>query len=236
MNIEVFVSTSAEMLKTILAQSGAVLYSSVETLCPGSLYILGLNPGGKTGQTIAECLQSLPRFRGNEYLDEDWSSDKRSYPKGGHPLQRHLAHLIGELGQDLRGICASNLIFTRSSDQYGADYLQNAGVCWPVHELILSIVRPSVLLVFGNGDISPYAYLRQRHFDSHRIVPEETKEDAQFRNWQCKAFRTTVGSISFLVLGLPHLSRYTIEGRPKVLKWIKEILPQQGTPSQKPAA
>lgn len=102
MTISAFITASKKHLIPILNQSGAVLYSAASTLAPGPYYILGLNAGGASGPTIRRCLDELPQYSQNAYLDEDWSSDRRIYPPGAHPLQRHLAMLAQDLGQDLR--------------------------------------------------------------------------------------------------------------------------------------
>jgi len=220
---EQFIAEARRHLSPILGESGGLMYSSFATLTPGRFYILGLNPGGAlgSGDTIAQCLDGLPEYKDNAYLDENWSSDSRHYDAGGHPLQRHLFLLMQALGEDLRRVCAANLIFTRSPNQYGADYPDRGHVCWPVHQMILNVVRPSVIIAFGNGGISPYAFLALKHQEMLG-TPEEATHPAQYRTWQCKAFQTRIEDTDILVLGLPHLSRYTIEGRPEVLKWIKE--------------
>ena len=222
--IDQFIVQARYHLSPILGERGAILYSSFLTLSPGRFYILGLNPGGApgSGDTIAQCLNGLSRYKGNAYIDEDWSSDSRHYGVGEHPLQRQLRMLMQELGEDLRHVCALNLIFTRSPDQYGADYPERGHLCWPVHQMILNIVRPNVIIAFGNGNISPYAFLALKHQETWGEEPDETKFAAQHGPWQCRSFQTWIESRHILVIGLPHLSRYTIEGKPAVLSWIKE--------------
>lgn len=238
---EQFIAEARRHLLPILGESGGILYSSFATLAPGTFYILGLNPGGAlgSGDTLAQCLDRLPEYKDNAYLDEDWSSDSRHYDAGGHPLQRHLFMLMQELGEDLRQVCAANLIFSRSPDQYGADYPDRGHICWPVHQMILNVVRPSVIIAFGNGGISPYAFLALKHQETLGMWPEEATHPAQYGTWQCKAFQTRIEDMDILVLGLPHLSRYTIEGRPEVVNWIKEKIrehnqPMHGTACRRP--
>lgn len=224
LNTDHFISEAKHHLAPILGETGSILYSTFSTLTRGNYYILGLNPGGAmdSGHTIAQCLNDLSEYDENAYLDEDWSSDSRKYRRGGHPLQRHLLILMQELGENLRGVCAANLIFTRSPDQYGAYYPERGHVCWPVHQIILNVVRPAVIIAFGNGAISPYAFLALEHKETLGTRPEEVTHAAEYGPWLCKAFQTRIKDSNILVLGLPHLSRYTIEGRPVVLNWIKE--------------
>ena len=42
----------------LLNQPGAVLYSSFDTLKPGQVYLLGLNPGGSESATLQHSIQS----------------------------------------------------------------------------------------------------------------------------------------------------------------------------------
>ena len=218
-----FIREARHHLSLILGERGSILYSAFSTLTPAKFYILGLNPGGPlgSGDTIAKCLHGLPDYKDNAYLKENWSSDSRHYSPGGHPLQRHLFLLMQELGEDLGHVCASNLIFTRSPNQYGADYPERGNICWPVHRIILNIVKPKIIIAFGNGAISPYAFLAAKHQEMLRAWPTEDTRPAEYKTWRCKAFQTKIDDHDVLVIGVPHLSRYTIEKRPAVLDWIK---------------
>ena len=162
--IEKFIQKAIKILPDeILNGSGSVIYSSAETLRPGKYYILGFNPGGDAAENkgnVKDSLNNLLTRKGNAYLDEDWSSKNRKYRCGNHPLQRHLAEVMNAIGEDLRDVCASNLIFLRSPDQYGVKYPAPAKACWRVHEMVLEIVQPRIILAFGNGQRSPYDFLR----------------------------------------------------------------------------
>ncbi len=223
-------------LSRTLGERGAILYSSFLTLSPRRFYILGLNPGGTpgSGDTIAQRLNGLSRHKGNAHIDEDWRFDSRHYGIGEHPLQRHLRMLMQELGEDLRHVWASNLIFARSPDQYSADYPERRHLCWPVHQMIMNIVRPNVIIAFGNGNVLPYAFLALKYQETLGEEPEETRFAAQHGPWQCRSLQTWIESRPTLVIGLPHLSRYTIEGKPAGLDWIKEkIRKHNKTPQQR---
>jgi hypothetical protein len=213
----------AKILNPIATRPGSLLYSSADTLQRGEVYLLGLNPGGDERQTIRESIAGLLHFKGNAYTDEDWSTPKRRYGAGGHPLQRNLSFLFAAMGWDLARTCASNLIFTRSVNQAGAEYPAVADICWPVHVEIMRIVQPRILLAFGNGSISPYAYLLTKHLQRTGAYPFEQTTPADHGDWRCKAFHTVLEGRQLRVLGLPHLSRYTIKGRPRVCDWIQEV-------------
>ena len=60
-----FIIKAREILESIRHESGAILYSSWNTLQPGKYYVLGLNPGGTEGPTIQTCLNELINYSGN---------------------------------------------------------------------------------------------------------------------------------------------------------------------------
>jgi uracil-DNA glycosylase len=173
---------------------------------------LGLNPGGDPStheETVGSCLAAWEKRTDNAYLDESWTGRAR----GRAPLQRRVQWLMGQLGFSVRDVCASNLIFTRSIDASGSGYPQIADLCWPVHEQILEIVRPRLILAFGNSNPSPFSYLRDKH--RPRTV---TTFPSGHGKWKCAAFTTNGG---LHIVGLPHLSRYAVNKHLEVADWIK---------------
>lgn len=220
--IEKFLQKAIKILPDeILNGSGSVIYSSAETLRPGRYYILGFNPGGNAADNKSNVKDSLNNFltrKENAYLDEDWRSKTRKHKRGNHPLQRHLAEVMNTIGEDLRDVCASNLTFLRSPGQYGVRYAAPAKSCWRVHEMILEIVQPRIILAFGNGQRSPYDFLRRQY-----NVYENEEIDSEHGNWKCRFFKTNIQEREILVIGLPHLSRYSIKNKDMVVKWIKGL-------------
>src|SRR5436853_100374 len=132
-------------LAPILDSSGRILYSAADTLRPGSIYLLGLNPGGDPSkhETVRYALDTLPSRVKNAYLDEVWERQRRP---GQAPLQRRIQWLAHQLGINLKKICATNLIFVRSRDGAGSGYPELADVCWPVHMAILRLVQPRLII------------------------------------------------------------------------------------------
>ena len=192
--------------------SGRVLCSAAETLRPGPVYLLGLNPGGDPSihaETVADSLAELPFRKENAYLDESW----RGRPNGESLLQRRVQWLLTQLGLAVRDVCASNLIFIRSIDATGCGYPQTAAQCWPIHDRILEIVKPKLIVTFGNSAISPYRFLH----DFHRPA-QVVSVRAGHGNWRCLGFELPNG---LKIVGLPHLSRYAIDRQPHVIEWIK---------------
>jgi hypothetical protein len=236
MKINEFIEKSREHLlkENLLNKSGSVLYSSYKTLKDGDFYLIGLNPGGKEtiSDTIKDSLNDLEeswkkKIEKNAYIDENWYP----YPgqEGKAPLQKRIIYMMRELGRDIHKVCAGNLIFTRSQDQDGSHYPINADKCWPVHEMILKIVQPKIIIAFGNGNISPYNYLQKKHFEIHKKWPENLDEkNSGHGNWKCRRFNFDIGYLKFLVIGLPHLSRYDITSHKEVTKWIHDLMRKAG--------
>jgi hypothetical protein len=216
MEPKVFIVKSEHMLRQVLDRTGTLLYSAAGTLSAGDIYILGLNPGGDGGVSIAEDLKALPRKIDNAYLDESWKNRAGSWKPGQAPLQRRIQWLIARLGYNLQDVCASNLIFIQTRDASNLDFNKNADLCWPVHEEILGIVCPKLVLAFGNSSVSPYAYLLRRFGGDEEIVP------SGHGSWKCRGFRARIADRSMYVAGLPHMSRYSPIGRESVVTWLRE--------------
>jgi hypothetical protein len=200
-------------LSPVRGKSGEVLYSGAETLRPGPLYLLGHNPGGdprnRSLPTIRQSIDWLPTKPKNSYLDTKWS--------GRDTLQVRVIWLLAALGLHPRYVAAANLCFVRSRDAKTSKMREYAELCWPVHEKILDIVQPSMVIAYGNSAGSPYEFL------SHKfgVVKHGTYRSGHGA-WSCRTFDVPG---RFRVVGLPHLSRYDITAHPEVVRWIKSLLP-----------
>lgn len=192
---------ATEQLNEILDLSGSVLYSSHETLKSHDVYLMGLNPGGEEDSSIRDSIGSMLTNLENAYVDEEWSAVKTDYEKGEAPLQKRIKFLLSELGHEPKSVCASNLIFVRSRDAQSLSFNKLAEICWPVHEAILSIVKPKLILAFGNSGISPYRFLHNKLRGD-----KEQSFSASHGNWSIKSFTSGNGKLG--VIGIPHLSRY----------------------------
>lgn len=135
-------------LASVLERSGEVLYSGASTLQPGEVYLLGLNPGGSPDDprlaklTIGASIAELPTKTHNSYLDTTWVG--RAF------LKRRVKWLLPALGLNARDVAASNVSFVRSPDKKTAQIAHLGDLCWPVHERILDIVRPRLVLTYGD--------------------------------------------------------------------------------------
>jgi hypothetical protein len=212
-NVSAVVRKVEEFLGSILEDSGTILYSSRETLTEGFYYFLGVNPGGSEEGTnsIRQSLDELRTSTVNEYLDGNWNSNPND--KRRRPLQERFKFLFDELGEDPYAVCASNLIFKRSKSEKDDGGWKMAEKCWPVHEVILQIVKPHVIITFGRV---PFDFIKEKlHGDYH--LPEKTKHG----NW---TWRYSILEAGQKLIGLPHLSRYALTKDPRVVKRIKELI------------
>lgn len=212
-----------EALSQFLDVPGAIFYSSHATLQKGDIYLLGFNPGGEDGRPLREAIDGLLTVTENAYIEQNWSG-RRNYKPGHAPLQKRVTWLLDALGYVPENICASNLIFMQSKSAASIPYA-NADVCWPVHRAILDIVRPKLILAFGNSACSPYAYLRDM------FGTTQTEEiEAGHGNWKVKGCSITVpGDPPVYLAGLPHLSYYSPIGKSAVVSWLRAKLIDSGS-------
>jgi hypothetical protein len=203
-----------EHLSAIRHKSGEVLYSGVDSLQPGRVYLLGHNPGGdptnRRLSTVGKSIAWLPKRTTNSYLVTEWS--------GRDTLKSRVLWLLTALKLNPRQVAASNLCFVRSPNAGTSRMQEYADLCWPVHEQILKIVRPRLVIVYGNSAQSPYSFLSQKfEAQTHKC------HRSGHGSWMCRTF---VVSGRFRVVGLPHLSRYDITDHCDVVRWIR-ALPQR---------
>jgi len=158
--------------------------------------------------------------KGNEYLDEWWENNARRYCKGKAPLQRRITWLFEQLGYGIRKICASNLIFIKSEKVTDISFFDLADICWPIHQEILEIVKPKIIITFGNSEASPYAYMKRKMPN----VKEQKPIKSGHGCWKCKSFVADFDHRQIFVAGLPHMSRYSPIDRDHVIKWLKSML------------
>lgn len=209
-------SLALQVLDGLLDKTGTILYSSHETLQPGDIYLIGLNPGGNGGPSLGENITKMLTRTENAYLDEAWGE----YDKMGEaPLQKRIQWVLQVLEADLREVLATNLIFAQSRNDKGVTPSQ-AQQCWPVHEAMLEIVRPSLIVAFGNSAWSPYGFI-------HALFGgEQEYQRAEHGDWNLKRFQTTIGGRETTVIGLPHMSIYQPMGKPGIEAWLKDNQPK----------
>lgn len=103
-------------------------------------------------------------------------------------------------------------------------YPELAETCWPVHVAILKLVRPRLIVCFGNSAVSPYTFLRAK-----LPVTSEIAFESSHGMWKCRAF----WSGRMCVVGLPHLSRYAVDRHPRVLRRLRSLLGESRSAKQR---
>jgi hypothetical protein len=211
-----FITKKLDSLKDI---PGETLYSALSTLKKGDIYLMGTNPGGSDNYLLSEDLEKLKSKKTNGYLDEEWETGKGKAKAGEGFLQKRVQKLISEIGYDLREVCASNLIFTKSVslETLGYSFNDIADRCWNVHEEILKIVEPKIIIVFGNSESkSPYAYMKRKY----NIKKDEIDSIKNYYKYNAKSFTFELNGRKTHVVGLPHLSRFAIKNN-EIYPWIQ---------------
>jgi len=217
MDKQVIIAIAQNSLTELMSQPGGILYSSFKTLKPGDLYFLGYNPGGEgpDGPTVADSLAAMPSKTLNDFIDLEWNDAGA----GQSTLQVRVKWVLENLGYRVEDVCSSNLIFTQSRDAKGVPE-RYADVCWPVHEAILAVVQPKLILCCGNSQVSAFAYLHKKFGGEIQYSP---KGVALHGDWAIKAFRAELNGQPILVVGFPHLSRYNPIGKPQIIEWIRQL-------------
>lgn len=206
-----------EALSDLLQEPGGILYSSHETLKPGSVYLLGFNPGGSDGNPVEKSIDSMLSNNKNAYLDEEWANGSGSWKAGEAPLQKRVQWLLSELDLNPADVCASNLIFVQSRKANDISF-SLAKHCWPVHEAILDVVQPKLIITYGNSADSPYGYLHAMFGGEQKHIP------SGHGTWVAKGFQCHINSKPVYIAGLPHLSRYSPVGKNHIVEWLAEQL------------
>lgn len=206
-----------DCLNDILDSPGSILYSSHETLKQGAVYLMGFNPGGAGGLPVEKNIESLLTNTKNSYLDEEWANLNGNWACGQAPLQKRVQWILESIGLYPRNVCASNLIFFQSRSAVSIDFAL-ATTCWPVHEAILDIVNPKLIIAFGNSGVSAYGYLHSMIGGQEELIP------AGHGNWWLKGFHCKINMSDLYVAGLPHLSRYNPIGKKQVIEWLSKYI------------
>lgn len=146
--------TIAPMLAAIAHFPGRLLFSGMDTIRPGDLYIMGMNPGGAftpnppLGETIGFTLVE--------------ARDKWSYLEdspetlAAEVLQERVKGVLQGLGRAPNTTLITNAVFVRAGDKdaFKADSLDFWKLwwnpCWPIHQVLLGVVRPKLVVCFGN--------------------------------------------------------------------------------------
>ena len=225
-----------ETLKEEVERHGEVLYSSVETIKKGDIYLMGTNPGGGDIITIKEDLELFYKFNEdpyqtrkqkttyNGYFDDKWENGNNNRNETGvNILQVKMKNLFERINYNLRDVCATNLIFFTTRDvkkiksELGMKFQEAADKCWPVHEELLKQISPKIVLSFGNGENdSPYSYLKRKYNISMQDIE---KIYLGYGKYYFKIFKFE--NITYIFM--PHLSIFHIKND-EIYEYIKKVL------------
>ncbi len=234
-------ATVQQYLGADVNESGAVLYNGWSSLRPGLLYLMGFNPGGDPTEIRQTVLKSVQELEQNYCAyDECW---KKNHPadcalkecKGASNHQRRVRALLDtlNLGLSIKDVCATNAVFLRSKDQgtlKGSRELWEK--CWPVHQRLLSIVQPNLILCLGNGDgLSAFSLLRSEFIGNPTYQPcgPNGFRDGKWFEGRVVVNQNGPKEHECKVIGIPHPSRYVLT------QSLQEYLRQLGNKSDRAA-
>jgi hypothetical protein len=193
----------------LLDKPGAVLYSSVDTLTRGPVYLLGLNPGGTEGATLRDSIDGSRRGN-NAYLDEEWAPGGHVQPRGQSTLQRRVQALCRSMGVETRDTPASNLAFTRSTGlATHSGYAGAVKLCAPVHEIFMNAIQPRFLMTFGSIG----------HFAAGVNILSVESRDAQHGTWKAHRGKAIAFGHEVSFGNIPHMSLWSSDRRADVVNW-----------------
>jgi hypothetical protein len=210
------IAEAERALGPLAERDGRVLYSSINTLRPGKLYLLGLNPGDGLDRYhhIGGSLRDMPNHASNTYLDDDWGRGI-----GGHHTQQRVCFVLRALAHDPREVFATNLVFARSKS-WTNEQAALVPICLRVHRMFLSIIQPRIVLTFGREAFQ--ALLRA---SDQKSVPTsfDTGVPNGRANFSCYSNEVVLFGQKLRVICLPHLSKFKIDAQPKTLNWLREM-------------
>jgi hypothetical protein len=198
----------------LLDAPGAVLYSAAETLRPGPVYLLGLNPGGSGNETLRDSIAASRRGN-NAYLDEAWTPGGHTQPIGCSTLQRRIQHLCAAMHLNTRDVPASNLVFTRST-RTGThlNFGEALQLCRPVHDIFIGTIQPRYLMTFGS--IANF-----REAVSITSIEERSAEHGQ---WMAYRGEARWGDHRLAFGNVPHMSLWASDKRSHIVDWATQVL------------
>ncbi len=209
-------------------KSGAVMLSGPATIAPGRFYIMGLNPGGDPEELPASIDENLaPPDGGSSYTDECWHKpckDKRDcehlkngrlQPDSRVRHQLNMIRLAAILGHATPATLPSaNAIFGRSeslamlkkqSEFDGGTWWR---ACWPVHQALLNVVRPTAIITLGYGmNTSAFGFLHQLASGAEIEKVGVSRRDG--KTFSCR-LDLCASTLETRVIGVPHPSYHAL--------------------------
>jgi hypothetical protein len=139
-------------------------------------------------------------------------------------LQQQLQSLFPLLNANLRETCTSNLVFVSTSTAAGVSDAQAQAACWRVHQEIIRIVQPTLMLVFGIRNPSPYDFITKNYLSpSGKRLRTESREPIGHGDYCAEAMTAQIDGRSHLVIGLPHPGRFSFKRMREVADRINRL-------------
>lgn len=163
-------------LGSMLDERGWILYTGLDALRPAALYVLGFNPASDPANLVLRDIDHREESW-SAYKDQCWRCDgngcTRPQKKFGEAcLKRHQKNVLAlmqGLGSRPHDCFATNAIFVESRKAHELEDLERRwATCWPLHQEMLAIVRPKLILSLGIGEAySAFALLRRKAQRKH---------------------------------------------------------------------
>jgi len=203
-------------IETLLGQdihkSGESFYSSINTLKKGKYLIVGLNPGGDPKKILSSIKDSFQKIQNPEYnaYYENWLANGKK-----HRLQENLKTLFAYLEYPLRDVCATNIIYERTRRESDLT-ISKMEAYKQILSKTINLIEPEVIITFGR---KPYNFLLEL-FPSypHKTISIESGHS----NWTIELTLFALPQ-QMKVIGLPHLSVYTLYNRPEKMQLLKDF-------------
>lgn len=241
--LEKFVAQCKDILDSDLEKTGLVIYSDRNTLRPNPVLFYGINPGQDpknhhhTHWSIEKSLNEFASGHPSLITHQAWPKRKvvggtyvNDYEPGQAPYQRRTQHLLNEIGHS--NALVTNLLFLQSRGvqelgkmQTLADSEKLLASCWQVHELILEICRPEVIITCTTAVDrcmgEKFELREESHFPAMHVL-----NDGKGKDRQCTVFTGNWKERALTVVAIPHMSYYAITSphRKAVVEKLKSVV------------
>jgi hypothetical protein len=202
---------------------GEVLMTGIDSLREAPFYVMGLNPGIGSKYAVRDHAANWNVKDFSAYLHQCWQDDcwkvdpfgrQQKLTSCNHEpgLKRHQKAVVRLMSmicaESPTKVIATNAVFIASKSaasfyaEHGKSWNEAWSACWPVHEWLLSIVRPKVILCLGFGEqLSSFRFLATAT-NCAKLCREP---EAGFK-WFDAVVDGTSGTITPRVIGVSHPS------------------------------
>ena len=218
----------AHLTEQMQQVAGSVLYTPLSTIKPGAVYIMGLNPGGRPSDDSSAIIDNIAPSEGqSSYTHECWNADcddpgtcvhldgGRIRPDAEVDHQRHMRQIAEALETPLVELPSCNAIFAKSGSlaelksQTKISALVWWDCCWPVHQYLLSQVRPHLIVTLGYGERTSALGLLRRKTGYMPVRQFGDKGVHGGKTFNADLPLSNEDSIAVTVVGVPHPSWYS---------------------------